>query len=129
MGHPNEDLLRQNYQATAEGDMQTALDSMADDIVWHVGGSSPLTGDYRGKEAVVEYLGRLAEMTDGTVKNQPHDVLANDEHGVGLLEFTAQRGGKSMNVRAAHIVHFRDSQLAEVWLFFEDQRVVDEFFS
>lgn len=129
MGHPNEELMRRNYQAAADGDVQTALEGMADDIVWHVGGNSPLSGDYRGKEAVVGYLGRLAEETDGTLKNQPHDVLANDEHGVGLLKFTAQRGEKSLNIRAAHIVHFRDGKLAEVWMFLDDHEQFDEFFA
>jgi uncharacterized protein len=129
MTHPNETLLRRNYQAAAEGDFQTIVDRMADDIVWHVGGHNPLSGDYRGKDEVLGYLGRLGEETGGTLKNEPHDVLANDEHAVGLLQFSAQRGDKSLSERAAHIVHIRDGKVAEVWFFWEDQRVVDEFFS
>ncbi len=129
MVHPNEELLRQNYRAASEGDVQTAVDRMADDIVWHVGGNNPLSGDYRGKEAVLGYLGRLTEETGGTLKNDPHDVLANDEHAVGLLQFSAERDGRSLRERAAHIVHVRDGKVAEVWIFWEDQSVVDQFFS
>lgn len=129
MTHPHEDLLRQNYQAAADGDVQTVVDNMADDIVWHVGGDNPLSGDYRGKEEVLGYLGRLAEMTGGTLKNEPHDVLANDDHAVGLLQFSAARGDRSLHERAAHIVHLRDRQIAEVWMFWEDQAAVDEFFA
>lgn len=129
MAHPNEDLLRQNYQAAAEGDFQTVVDRMADDIVWHVQGDNPFSGTYQGKEEVISYLERLTEETGGTLKNEPHDVLANDEHAVGLLQFSAQRGGKSMHERAAHIVHIRGGKVAEVWIFYEDQRVIDEFFS
>lgn len=129
MAHPNEELLRRNYQAGAEGDFRTVVDRMADDIVWHVAGDNFLSGDYRGKEAVLDYLGRLTEETGGTLKNEPHDVLANDEHAVGLLRFSAERGGKSLRERAAHIVHIRDGKLAEVWIFWEDQRIVDDFFS
>lgn len=33
MTHPNEELLRRNYLAAAEGDFQAVVDSMADDIV------------------------------------------------------------------------------------------------
>lgn len=129
MVHPNEELLRKNYQAASEGNVQAVADRMADDIVWHAGGNNPLSGDYRGKEEVLGYLGRLAEETGGTLKNEPHDVLANDEHAVGLLRFSAERGDKSLDVRAAHIVHIQDGKLAEVWIFYEDQRIVDEFFS
>lgn len=129
MTHPHAELLRRNYQAAAEGDVQTVVDSMADDIVWHVGGSNPLSGDYRGKEEVLGYLGRLAEATGGTLKNDAHDVLANDEHAVGLLRFTAQQGDRSLQERAAQIVHLRDGKLAEVWFFWENPQAVDEFFA
>lgn len=129
MAHPHEELLRRNYRAAAEGDVQTVVDRMADDIVWHVGGHNPLTGDYRGKEAVLGLLGRLAEETGGTLKNEPHDVVANDEHAVGLLRFTARRGDRALDERAAQIVHMRDGQLTEVGFFWEDQRAVDQFFS
>lgn len=88
-----------------------------------------MSGDYRGKEDVLGYLGRLAEETGGTLKNEPHDVVANDEHAVGLLHFSAQRGGKSLSERAAHITHIRDGKLAEVWFFWENQQAVDDFFS
>lgn len=56
-------------------------------------------------------------------------MLADDDHAVGLLQFSAQRGDKTLHERAAHIVHVTEGKLADVWIFFEDQRVVDEFFS
>lgn len=65
----------------------------------------------------------------GTLKNDPHDVLANDEHAVGLLRFTAQQGDRSLQERAAHIVHLRDGKLAEVWFFWENPQAVDAFFA
>ena len=50
--HPNERLLRQEYEARAGRDDTSLADLFADDIVWHVPGRSTISGDYRGKEQV-----------------------------------------------------------------------------
>ena len=59
MAHSNEDLARRGYDAFTRGDMQAVSDVFADDIVWHVGGRSPLAGDYRGKDEVLGFLAKL----------------------------------------------------------------------
>ena len=41
---------------------------LADDIVWRSPGRNPLSGDYRGKDAVLALFGRLAEETGGTLR-------------------------------------------------------------
>ncbi len=59
---------------------------MSDDIKAHVPGTSAVAGDYEGKEAVGGYVGRLGELSGGTLHFEPHDVLASEEHGVGLVK-------------------------------------------
>ena len=61
MAHPNEDLVRRGYAAFSTGDIATLTELFADDLVWHVGGRSPITGDYKGKEAVLGFFAQLAE--------------------------------------------------------------------
>jgi ketosteroid isomerase-like protein len=61
MAHPNEELTRRGYAAFATGDMVALDELFADDVIWHVGGRSPLSGDYKGKEAVFAMFGRLAQ--------------------------------------------------------------------
>lgn len=129
MTHRNEDLLRQGYQARARGDVRAVLDLLADDIVWHVGGHNPLSGDYRGKQEVRALFDRFAEGSGGTLRGEPHDVLANDEHEVGLVEFSAEHEGTSLRARAVHIAHVRDGAITESWHFWEDQNAVDDFWS
>ena len=70
------------------------------------------------------------EMTGGTFRNEIHDILANDEHGVVLVESSAQRpDGRSWTGRVAHIWHLRDGKSTEFWLFNEDLATADAFFS
>lgn len=127
--HPNLEAARAGYEAFAAGDMATVSELFADDIVWHSGGNNILTGDYEGKEAVFGFFARLMQETDGTFKNDIHDMLANDEHGVALVTATATRGGKSLEGRMAQIFHMRDGKMTEFWAFPEDQSLFDEFWA
>lgn len=129
MAHPNEELTRRGYAAFATGDM-AALDALfADDIIWHVGGRSPLSGDYKGKEAVFAMFGRLAQETGGNFRIEIHDVLANDEHSAALITTTGERNGKSLNEKGVGIFHIRDGKVTESWGLTEDQYAADEFFT
>jgi ketosteroid isomerase-like protein len=127
MGHPNEDLLRQGYDAFGRGDMEWLNEHFADDIVWHVPGQNPFAGDHRGKEAVFALFAKQMELTGGSLRLEIHDVLANDEHGVALATVTATREGKSLQDRQAHVFHVQGRKVTEFWSHPGDQRSVDEF--
>ena len=44
----NAELIRRAYQAFARGDVTAVFGILGPDITWHVPGSSPLSGDYKG---------------------------------------------------------------------------------
>lgn len=127
--HPNLEIARAGYEAFANGDMETVSDLLSDDIVWHSGGDNILTGDYVGKEASLGYLARLMQETGGSFKNDVHDMLANDEHGVALVTASATRGGKSLEGRVVHVFHMRGGKMTEFWTISEDQGMFDDFWS
>lgn len=129
MAHPNEERIRTGYEAFSKADMEAVSEFFADDVVWHVGGQNPLSGEYRGKDAVFEHFGNLTQMTGGTLSLDIHDVLANDEHGVALVATSAQRDGKNFEGRSVHVFHLKDGKVTEFWGFDEDDRMADEFFS
>jgi ketosteroid isomerase-like protein len=60
---PEEELLRQLYDAVAAGDMQAFSDRLHPDIVWehNIGGGSPEEGTYRGRESVRRLLERIIQ--------------------------------------------------------------------
>lgn len=127
--HPNLELSRRGYAAFAEGDMETLDEIIADNVVWHVSGDNILSGDYKGKEAVFGFFGRLAQETNGTFKNDVHDMLANDTHGVALVNQSATRNGETLEGRTVHVFHVDDGELTEFWAFNENQAEFDEFWS
>ena len=84
--HPNAVALRKGYAAFAAGDMETVASLFADDIAWHQAGSSPLSGDLAGKDAVFGTFAQLIQLTKGTFGQEIHDLLANDDHAVTMVE-------------------------------------------
>ena len=128
MGHPNEDLIRQGYDAFSRGDMDTLRELFHPDIVWHAPGRSQLSGDHRGIDAVLGYFGQTMELTGGTFRVQVHDVVANDEHAVGLNSVHAERAGTTLEDNNTLVFHVRAGKVTEVWQYWSDQYAADDLF-
>lgn len=126
--HPNVQLLRKGYEAFSKGDMDTIDQLFADDIVWHEGGRNPLSGDYKGKDQVFALFGKLLELTEGTLKIDIHDVVANDEHAVALVTLSASRNGRSFSGTSADVFHIRNGKAVEFWDNVTDRFGLDEVF-
>ena len=128
--HANVERGRRAYEAFGKGDMEGVGKFMADDILWHVGGTNVIAGDYRGKEAVFSFFGKLMQETGGTFKAEVHAILADDEHGAALVTNTAERNGKRIEYRAVNISHTDgEGRVTEFWAFPENSQELDEFFS
>jgi uncharacterized protein len=122
--------LRDGYEAFDRGDLEAIRSQFNPDIVWHIGGKSQFSGDYKGIDAVFGFFGSVVAETAGTLKNEVHDILSNDTHGVVLVTQTAERNGKKLNMDAVQIIH-RDDQgrITESWFLPVDAYAVDEFWS
>jgi uncharacterized protein len=129
MGHPSEDLIRRGYDAFSRGDMDTLRELFHSDIVWHAPGRSQLSGDHRGIDAVLGYFGQTMELTGGNFRVQVHDVVANDEHGVGLNSVHAERAGRTLEDNNTLVFHIRDGKVTEVWQYWTDLYAADELFA
>ena len=75
------------------------------------------------------YFGRTMELTDGNFRVEVHDVVANDEHGVGLNSVHAERAGRTLEDNNTLVFHVRDGKVTEVWQYWSDQYAADELFS
>jgi ketosteroid isomerase-like protein len=114
--HPNIEHARRGYEAFAKGDLGTLSELIADGVVWHVKGVGPLNGDYRGRDQVFGFFGRLFEETGGTFRLDVHDILANDEHTAVLATLSASRGDKSVSALVVNVSHNdADGKITEFW--------------
>jgi ketosteroid isomerase-like protein len=108
--------------------MQTLRDLFHPDIVWHAPGRNQLAGDHQGVDTVLGYFGRTMELTGGNFRVEVHDVVANDEHAVGLNTVHAERNGKTLQDNNTLVFHVRDGKATEVWQYWADQYAADELF-
>ena len=120
-------LLRTLYDALSSSDFDTVLGLMADDVVGHVPGRSQVAGDYEGKAAVGGYVGKLMELSGGTLRFACHAAVCGDDHGVGLVNDRAERGDAALNMNNVHVWHIRDGLLSEIWVYPGDQYAWDAF--
>ena len=111
----NAEIVRRGYEAFQKGDLAAFADILADDCVWHVPGRGQLAGDKHGRHAIVEYYGQLGELSAGSIAVELHDVVANEDHVVGLHRASAHRGERSYETTEAVIFHMRDGRIAEAW--------------
>jgi uncharacterized protein len=79
----NIELVKKGYEAFAAGDVETVMSLFDDDIEWVQPGDSAISGTYRGKAELGDYLGKLAEKST-TVK--VHRLLADGDMVVALTE-------------------------------------------
>ena len=54
--HPNAARAREGFERFVQGDLPALLDLFADDAVWHVPGSMALSGEHRGRDAIIAFL-------------------------------------------------------------------------
>jgi ketosteroid isomerase-like protein len=122
-------VLRALYAAVAASDPVRIAACLDDEVVLHVPGRSPNTGDYRGKQQVLAFLGGAAEATGGTLKLELGDVALGTDHVMALARYTATRPGKTLENRLCHVVRVRGARVVESWFYTGDQYAVDAFWS
>ena len=124
----NIEMTRTGYRAFNEGHLDEAMATIHEEILWHNGGDNPLTGEFRGKDAVMEMLARFGQTMEGTYEADIHDVLASDEHTVVIGTYTATRHGRTHSARFIDIIHpAPDGRAKEFWRYFDDVSAEDEF--
>jgi uncharacterized protein len=111
--HPNAALTRRVFAAFGSDAMAISA-ALARDVVWRVPGHTVMSGEYRGRRAVVEFLRRTGIETGGTYRSSLHTVLADDEWAVAIYRATGSRNGIDLDVEQALVIRIRDGLWQDV---------------
>jgi uncharacterized protein len=111
--HPNAELTRRVFAAFGRNAMAISA-ALARDIVWRVPGNTIMSGEYRGRRAVVEFLRRTGLETGGTYGSELHTVLANDDWGLAVYRAWGMRNGIALDVDQAFVIRFEAGCWKEV---------------
>jgi ketosteroid isomerase-like protein len=122
--------VRESLDLVAKGDFERLRDFYTDDVLWHVGGDHPLSGDYRGKDALMAYFERVRSLTDASLTIEPESILTSDQHVAMFTRVRAHRESKRMDVVLAQVFKVADDgRWSEYWALADDQEAVNQFWS
>lgn len=122
-------LLRDAFDAFGRGDVDWLAEHLTENVVWHVGGHNSFSGDYTGRDAVLNLFHAAREATNGTITFTPNDVIADHSHAVALGEGGATNSrGERVSFDFALVVHAEDDRATEIWDVSSVSRETDEFF-
>ena len=132
MTHPHETLARSEMEATLSGDLEAMLSLYTDDVAFFYPGRNPLSGTYRGKDAIRAWAAKIGQLLGegGSITRELEDVLASDDHAVQLVGVTARRAdGRSAHWWAAIVMHFREDKISDILIHIDNPYAVDELFA
>lgn len=127
--HPNAALVERLYAALEAQDMEGMKKLIAQDAVWHVPGSTPISGDHRGHEAIFAYFQKLGELSGGTFRAELIDVLASDMHAAALAAAFGERGDRVLEQTYLLFLRIENDRIIEARLFNEDEAAFQTFWS
>jgi uncharacterized protein len=111
--HPNAALVRRVFAAFGKDAMAVSA-AFARDVVWRVPGHTVMSGEYRGRREVVEFLRRTGLETAGTYRSRLHTVFADDDWAVAIYRATGTRNGIELDVDQALVIRIDDGLWQEV---------------
>ena len=114
-------------EALSKGDFEAVFEIMSDNIVWHMGGESSLSGIIKGKQALGERLGEFAKRSNGTFRVITNWAASNDCFVVANVVSLAEREEEKLNNLGIDLFRIENGKIQEVWTFSEQQAVEDKF--
>ena len=111
--HPNAALVRRVFAAFGRDPMAISA-AFARDVVWRVPGDTVMSGEYRGRRDVMEFLGRTGVETGGTYRSRLQTVLADDDWAVAIYRAMGRRNGIELDVDQALVMRMADGLIQDV---------------
>jgi YbgC/YbaW family acyl-CoA thioester hydrolase len=99
---------------------------LSPDVSWHVTGRNAIAGDHEGVDAVLAYFARRRDLSAGTFRTHPRDLLTGDGEWVAALtDGEAVIGGREVAWSTAGLYRLSGGRVAACRLLPFDPEVFD----
>lgn len=123
-------MVRKGYAAFNSQDMDGMRELLALDVVQHVPGHSPISGEHKGLEEVLAFYGKLGEMTDGTFRAHLIDAYGDGSgHVTAVHQTSATRNGVTRVSRGSILFTFTHEKATDLLEMRADLAGDDAFFA
>ena len=124
-----EQFLTRQREMYSGGDLAAVEELLAEEVVWHVPGTSPIAGSYRGRAAVIGYFRVRRELAGGPITIDERGQAHHEEALVQLADGGARLGGEEVVWRTAGVYRVAGGRIAEAWLVPLDQEQFDRLWA
>ncbi|HLX99329.1 MAG TPA: nuclear transport factor 2 family protein [Roseiarcus sp.] len=122
-------VIRRGYEAFAKGDIETLKTLFSANAVWHATATGILPGNYRGVQAILEFFGRLAHESQGSLRAEPQTMAASGDHVLVLERDTGKRKGRTLDTKSVLVFKLDKGVVTEVADFPFDHPMLAQFWS
>jgi len=125
----NPTLVRDGYAAFASGDMQL-LGRLFADTAWNHRNPDRFGGVKRGFDEIGAFFGESAQLTEGTLKVDPKEVLAAGDTVAVIAHMSGSRpDGRRLDDMQVHVFTIRDGRPVTVDQYVGDPEHVAAFWA
>jgi uncharacterized protein (TIGR02246 family) len=118
------------WEKWVAADLEGFLALWAPDGVWTMAGSSRISGEHKGLDAIAAVAGVAFEVSGGTLKATPIELAAAGPDSVlGHFHLSAERPGASLDQNGLQRFVVRDGKMASLHNLWSDQAEVEAFFA
>ena len=128
--HPNVATVRDLFAAFRSGDVERIIAAVPVDLVWHFPGRrGGLAGAHSGRDAVLGFLARVMELTEGTFHLDLETIVGDERVVVALFRGHGRRGNRTLDNPTCLKVRFENGKPREIHEFVWNLFEVDEFWA
>ena len=125
----NKRIMQTVFDELARGNSQALVDVLADDVAWHVTGTTKFSGTYRGKATLMnELVVPLFSQLEGQFVMTADRVIADEN--VVVVEASGKsttKAGRPYNNKYCWVFRLEDGKVKEVTEYMDTQLVITTF--
>jgi uncharacterized protein len=123
-------VAQKAWECWVAADLDGFLALWQEDGVWTNAGHSQISGARHGHEAIGEVARTVFELSGGTFKAHPVELVASGDDAVlGRFHMVAERDGVTLEQEGMQRMVVRDGKLVTIDNLFSDERAMDAFFA
>jgi ketosteroid isomerase-like protein len=121
------DDIRRVFDAFAGGDPRSLVEVIAEDAVWRVPGTVPVSRAYRGREQIFGLFRETRRLTAGTYRSELRWALADGERAVAVYRARGRRLGRELDIDQVLLITLREGRWSEVLALPTDPQAFEAF--
>jgi ketosteroid isomerase-like protein len=107
-------VVKRGYEAFGKGDIETLKTLFTPNAHWRGSAVGVLPGTYRGAQAILEFFGRVAQESAGTLRVEPQTMAASGDHVFVQERLTAKRKGRTIDTKSVLVFKLDKGVVTEV---------------